>query len=419
MYVTNQGSNTVSVIDSSTNTVIKTIPVGSAPQGVAYNSNNNDMYVANSNSGGVSVIDSSTNTVIKTIPVGKGPYNIAYNSNNNDMYVANLNDNTVSVIAMTQPPSHTTITSATDGNNNPVSNSGSTISASITFTVQATQGTNPIAGFQCTLDNGPVSNCSSPITYSSLSPGSHTFKVQAVDSQGNVDPTPASFSWTVVTPPSNTAITSAVDGNNNPVSNGGSTTSTYITFTVQATAGSNPITGFQCSLDGGQFNNCNANSQNQITFNNLAAGQQYTIKIRAVDSQGNVDPTPASFSWTILTPVQGAQNIITTINGMNLPKGTTTSLESSLNNAFKQLNNNNITPACNNLNAFINKVNADQTSGQLTPPQAANLIQQATSIQKAIGCSISSSAPLSSSNDINNSLKPFNEPMNGLTAGSR
>ncbi len=48
-----------------------------------------------------------------------------------------------------------------------------------------------------------------------------------------------------------------------------------------------------------------------------------------------------------------------------------------------------ITPACNNLNAFINKVNEDQTSGQLKSLQAANLIQQAKSLQKAIGCSSS------------------------------
>jgi len=71
---------------------------------------------------------------------------------------------------------------------------------------------------------------------------------------------------------------------------------------------------------------------------------------------------------------------------MNLPKGTATSLESNLNNVLKQLNNNNITPTCNNLNAFLNKVNADQTSGQLTSSQAVTLIQQAKSLQKAIGC---------------------------------
>ena len=39
------------------------------------------------------------------------------------------------------------------------------------------------------------------------------------------------------------------------------------------------------------------------------------------------------------------------------------------------------------LNAFLNQVNQKQTNGQLTPQQAADLRQQAISIQRAIGCS--------------------------------
>ena len=34
------------------------------------------------------------------------------------------------------------------------------------------------------------------------------------------------------------------------------------------------------------------------------------------------------------------------------------------------------TPACNQLNAFLNQVNAKQTNGQLTPQQAADLNQK-------------------------------------------
>jgi hypothetical protein len=238
------------------------------------------------------------------------------------VYVANAGDNTVSVISTTQSPagpSNTAITFAVDGNGKPVQNGGSTSSTSITFTVRATAGTYPIAGFQCSLDNRPFSSCgtattnnTSTITFNNLEAGQqHTVKIRAIDTQGNVDPTPASFSWTVTQqqqqPPSNTAITSAKDGSGNPVSNSGSTSSTSITFTVRATAGSNPIAGFQCSLDNRpSFSSCGTanNGQGTITFNNLAAGQQHTIKIRAIDTQGNVDPVPASFSWTVLTHVQ-------------------------------------------------------------------------------------------------------------------
>ena len=63
IYVTNPGSNTVSVIDTKTNTVNATIPVGNGPTGVAYDSDDGRVYVANSGSNSVAVIDTRTNTV--------------------------------------------------------------------------------------------------------------------------------------------------------------------------------------------------------------------------------------------------------------------------------------------------------------------------------------------------------------------
>jgi hypothetical protein len=62
-------------------------------------------------------------------------------------------------------------------------------------------------------------------------------------------------------------------------------------------------------------------------------------------------------------------------------------LEAPLNVALAQLNRNHDRPACNQLNAFLNQVNVKQTNGQLTPQQAADLSQQAKSIQQGIGCS--------------------------------
>jgi len=98
MYVANYGSNNVSVIRTSDNTVIATISVGTNPIGVAYDSANGRMYVANNGSNTVSVIRTSDNTVIATISVGTGPYGVAYDSANGRMYVANYGSDNVSVI---------------------------------------------------------------------------------------------------------------------------------------------------------------------------------------------------------------------------------------------------------------------------------------------------------------------------------
>ena len=73
IYVVNIDSVTVSVIDSSTNTVVDNIIVGSHPVGVAFNPSNNDMYVTDFILDTVYVIDSSTNTVVDNIIVGSNP----------------------------------------------------------------------------------------------------------------------------------------------------------------------------------------------------------------------------------------------------------------------------------------------------------------------------------------------------------
>ena len=66
------------------------VPVGNGPTGVAYDSKDGRMYVANLYSNSVSVIDTNTNTVISTLGVGTNPYGVAYDSNDGRVYVDNL-----------------------------------------------------------------------------------------------------------------------------------------------------------------------------------------------------------------------------------------------------------------------------------------------------------------------------------------
>jgi len=98
LYVTNIGSNSISVIDASTNSVTTTIAVGASPYEAAVNTVTNMVYVANNGSNTVSVMGGANNTVTATIGVGGGPDNVAVDPITDLIYVSNGGSNTVSVI---------------------------------------------------------------------------------------------------------------------------------------------------------------------------------------------------------------------------------------------------------------------------------------------------------------------------------
>lgn len=71
-YVANTGSNTVSVVDPRTRTVVESIPVGHGPVG-AWQANNGFAYVDNEHAMTVSAIDRRSNTVRYTVDLGFMP----------------------------------------------------------------------------------------------------------------------------------------------------------------------------------------------------------------------------------------------------------------------------------------------------------------------------------------------------------
>ncbi len=98
VYVLNQDTDTVTVIDGAGDTVVANIAVGDQPVAAVYNATANKLYVANAGSGNVTVIDGVTNRVRKTISTGSSPTALAWNPVNNRVYCANWTANTLSVI---------------------------------------------------------------------------------------------------------------------------------------------------------------------------------------------------------------------------------------------------------------------------------------------------------------------------------
>ncbi|HEY6352528.1 MAG TPA: YncE family protein [Candidatus Angelobacter sp.] len=115
-YVVNGGnaSNSVSVIDTATNTVTATIPVGHSPQGVAVAPDSAHAYVTNFSDGTVSVIDTATNTVVATVPLAapgnpSEPFLPAITPDGKSLYVPDASANGVVVVNTATNTVNTTI----------------------------------------------------------------------------------------------------------------------------------------------------------------------------------------------------------------------------------------------------------------------------------------------------------------------
>jgi len=105
IYVTNEDSDNVSVINRQDGEIAATVLVGKKPRGIATSIKGEHLkvYVANSGSNSISVIDPTTNKIENEIPIrfGRQPEAIAVAEISSDtelIFVANYGSNTVSMV---------------------------------------------------------------------------------------------------------------------------------------------------------------------------------------------------------------------------------------------------------------------------------------------------------------------------------
>jgi YVTN family beta-propeller protein len=97
-YVANNGDNTVSVINTATNSVTTTIPGSDAAEYVVVSPGGAHAYIGYFH-GGVSVVNTATNAVVSTVPAGNVPTgDAAVSPDGARLYLTNANEDTVSVI---------------------------------------------------------------------------------------------------------------------------------------------------------------------------------------------------------------------------------------------------------------------------------------------------------------------------------
>jgi len=188
--------------------------------------------------------------------------------------------------AMRNAPPHGSTAPETAISNGP---SGVTNADKPTFTFGSNK---PDSAFQCLVTPAvDWTNCTSPAGFSGLADGPHTFEVRAIDSGGNVDPTPAMRSFVLDTQAPETSITGGPPGLTNDA------TQTF------AFGSDDPGSAFQCLVTPSTaWTTCASPAK----FSGLPDGS-HTFEVRAIDGAGNVDPTPATRRFVLDTQPPGTR----------------------------------------------------------------------------------------------------------------
>ena len=134
--------------------------------------------------------------------------------------------------------------------------------------------------------------CPNPWQVPIVEEGHFTFEVRAIDRAGNIDPTPATHSFESLldlTPPETTLLTHPEE----------TTGAAHAVFTFSATDDATPqqFLEFECRLD--SFDpEAWLECTNPAVYSNLTLGT-HTFQVRAADGSDNIDPSPASWTWTV------------------------------------------------------------------------------------------------------------------------
>ena len=299
-YITNYGDNTVSVINTTTNTVTNSVDVGIGPYGVSVTPTGGNVYVANNGSNNVSVINTTKNIVYASVTVGSNPVGVVYIPFIEDVYVANMGSNTVSVINSTTK----TVTNNVNVGTKPVGVAAVPISTnkSIKDVYVANMGSNNISIINATtktvtnsvkVGTNPVGVIFIPVTnelYGNevyvTNKGSNNVSVinkttKTVTATVNVGTNPVGVT---VTPDGSTVYVANMGSNNISVIN-----TTTKTVTNSVSVGSNPV-GVSVSPDGTEVYVTNKGSNNISIIN---------ATTKTITNSVNVGNNPIAFGLFI------------------------------------------------------------------------------------------------------------------------
>jgi YVTN family beta-propeller protein len=409
-YVANTGSDNVSVIRTSDNTVVATIVVGDGPRGVAITPSAGRVYVANRASDNVSVIRTSDNTVTATIPVGNHPQDIAVSPDGGRVYVMNAGDGSVSVIRTSDNTVAATIDAGDaasaiaitpDGTEIFVNNSVTTVasppfgSVTIAYTsVFRTSDYTLRGALQWGFGQGPHDVAITPDGNRAYLPASSAFSgaslrvVQTSNlSDGIVLPLTQSVLFSAeavaITPNGGYAfvVRSGFAGFGGTCSPGGVWIIPTATNTIEADV---TVTCFPRDVaftpDGARayVTNTAQNGTGNVTV--ISTSQQAVVGSVAVGTT----PNGVTIAF-VPTPSQVAVSLQDLVSSLDLSSGLKSGLLAKLSSALAAIESGKTHGACGALQDFISQVMA-QSGKKISTADATLLINTATQLRELIGC---------------------------------
>jgi hypothetical protein len=166
------------------------------------------------------------------------------------------------------------------------------------------------------------------------------------------------------------------------------TTQQVLTFNgTYADAGS-PVDGtYQATWNFGDGSSASAAAPAGLTATHAYANPgTYAATLTVKDDDGTAGAATTS-TITVLSPLQAIGRIGTYLQGLgDVKDGQKNSLQVKLNAAADSYQRGDTGAACNQLNAFINEVDADLKGGRLTTGEAGTLTDSARLTQRSMGC---------------------------------
>jgi hypothetical protein len=156
------------------------------------------------------------------------------------------------------------------------------------FSFTSTEGSST---FQCQIDGGSFSTCTSPKQYTGLSLGSHTFNVKATDAYGNVDASPATHTWTISSLVGPTVSITAP-------TNGTSVRGTVV-LAANAADSDGTVSSVQFKVDGTNQGAADTSAPYTVNWDTTAVSEaSHTITAVATDNDSNAT-TSSSVTVTV------------------------------------------------------------------------------------------------------------------------